>query len=180
MTLYDSNELVPVPRHRVFVLNNGTFVVQWEEKRVQSLLTGKYHAYDTNQQTDPITDYELNQLINVGIVHDYDSKLVHLSPKYRSIAQSNASRTYYVNTTLTADHLPDVEAILKEIGLDDRFSVRLQKPYVVIRNKNGLGFLTFDSAEKAREVLAQQALLSRVVVAFTDMLTDDDELIEDF
>jgi hypothetical protein len=32
---YDENDAISIPRHRVFVLNDGTFVVQWEENLVQ-------------------------------------------------------------------------------------------------------------------------------------------------
>ena len=61
MMNYNDNEAIPVPRTRIFVLDDGTFVVQWEEKRVQALVNGRYYPYDGQRFGNAISDWELNQ-----------------------------------------------------------------------------------------------------------------------
>ena len=75
---YDENASIPIPRHRVFVLHDGTFVVQWEENLVQVLLSGRYLNYNREQFGNPITNWELNQLRQAGLIAHYDDDFVHL------------------------------------------------------------------------------------------------------
>jgi hypothetical protein len=168
---YDERETIPVPRRRVFVLKDGAFVVQWEENRVQDLLTGKYRPFAADTAGNPISDYELSQLKNAGVVDRYDVELIHLCPTPDIIAHTPA-RSYYLNTALPKARKDDVEACLQEFQLADKFSVRTQEKFVIIRGPNGMAFTGFDDAEKARELLLSYApqMFDETVVAFVEII----------
>lgn len=93
-------------RVRVFVLADGTSVVQWDEKRVQELLSGQYRHYDHQRDFGhAITDYELNILKSNGRVEHYTQKFVWLFPlpeagRYQRKVLDGLSKTrgYYLTT----------------------------------------------------------------------------------
>jgi hypothetical protein len=161
-------EVLSVPRSRVFVLSDGTFVVQWEENRVQALLSGRYFSYSAEQFGNTITDYELNQLKNTGAVVDYDDDLVYLSAM---IDMSLPKRSYYLNTTLLKDRVQDVQQRLEQLNLAERYAVRLQDVFVIVRSHAGTVFGSFDEAERARELLAEHDpdIFGGTVVAFVEV-----------
>lgn len=163
-------DTIPIPRHRVFVLSDGKFVVQWEENRVQDLLTGRYHAFSSTTDTNPINDFELNQLRSTGVVQDYTEDLIHLSSE--PVIGHFPTRTYYLNTTLPRHRREEVEQCLKEQLLSERFAVRVQQRFVIVRGPGGIPFRSFDAAEKAREQLISEVptLFKETVVAFLEII----------
>lgn len=165
----DQQESIPVPRNRILVLEDGTFAVQWEEKRIQELLSGKYRIFHTEQVTDPISDYELKQLVEAGVVDLFDEELVYLSPLPNVVAHE-PTRSYYLNTTLGKAELKAVEHVLNTAQLQDEFSVRIRQGFVVLWGANGVAFTSFDVAERAREILSAKApeLFSNLIVAFVE------------
>jgi hypothetical protein len=170
MSHYYEYEKIPVPRNRIFVLNDGMFVVQWEENRVQDLLTGRYYPYSESHFGNAITNYELKQLYNSGIVEDFDEELVYLSHNV-NIGAHTPLRTYYLNTILPKSQMPQVRQALEDAQLLDRFSVRVQEIFVIIRGPSGMAFNNFDEADRAREALIEQVpdLLGDTVVAFVEI-----------
>lgn len=168
-----SLDSIPVPRSRVLVLGDGTFVVQWEDRQVQALLTGRYYPFDNRTAADPITDFELGQLQQAGIVESFDAELVFLMPM-SSVLLHGSSRAYYLNTTLTRGEEAIVRNSLIELGLLDDYSVIVQDTFVIIRGARGTAFGTFEAAEKARERLAAALpeILLNSVVAFIEKLSD--------
>ena len=170
MSQYYDQEKIPVPRNRIFVLSDGMFVVQWEENRVQDLLSGRYYPYSEGHFGNAISDYELKQLQNSGIVEDYDDELVYLSHSVNTSPHAPL-RTYYLNTTLPKKQMGQVRQALDEIDLLDRFSVRVQEIFVILRGPSGVAFNTFDDADRARETLIEQIpeLLGDTVVAFVEI-----------
>lgn len=170
MTNYNDQETIPVPRTRIFVLDDGTFVVQWEVNRVQALINGRYYPYDSQRFGNAITDWELNQLKNSGVVDNYDTELVYLSP-LPTIAAQIPTRSFYLNTTLHKSQMNEVKALLEKEDLKDKFSVRVQGIFTIIRGHNGRAFVTFEEAERAREILLESAseLLRDTVVAFVEI-----------
>ena len=170
MTQYYEQEKIPVPRNRVFVLSDGIFVVQWEVNRVQDLLSGRYYSYSDTNFGNAITDYELKQLQNSGIVEDYDEELVYLSRTVNTSPHAPL-RTYYLNTTLPKKQMGQVRQALDSMGFLDRFSVRVQEIFVIIRGPSGVAFHSYEDAERAREFLVEQIpeLLGDMVVAFVEI-----------
>lgn len=165
-----TQENVPIPRKRLFVLTDGRFVIQWEENRVQDLLSGRYTQFGDADFGNAITDYELNQLKNSGIVAEYDEHLVYLQPDI-STAVTTPGRTYYLNTTLHKSQVEAVNNTLERGEFDHKFSVRVQEIFVIIRGPSGTAFQDFDDAERAREILVEYdaELLGNTVVAFVEI-----------
>jgi hypothetical protein len=174
----DQNE--PIVRTRMFVLLDGVFVVKWDDTMVQELLTGKYRKFDRREFGAYITDYELNQLRQAGVVQRFDREQVWLSPAmersryYQSQVQTRV-RAYYLNTTFGAVQRDSIEDSILELGLDDVLDVRLRDDFVVIFAENGRAFGSFDEAENARQQLVETlpAVFGETVVAFVETTRRD-------
>ena len=164
-------ESISIPRSRIFVLDDSTFVVQWEENRVQELLNGRYRPYDESQFGNAITDFELNQLVRATVVEHYDDELVSLS-SLSNIMPEAPSRVYYLNTTLSSESLKPVQDALQTLGLADELTARLRYDFVVIWKKDGAAFYRFDDAERNREnlILNSPDLFGDTVVSFVEIL----------
>jgi len=162
-------DTIPVPRNRVFVLLNGAFVVQWEENRIQDLMTGKYYAYNGEEYGSAIRDYELAQLKAAGCVIEYDPELVYLSPSPSLFKESG--RSFYLHTLQPKKELQRIARLLEDAGLLERYAVLAREDYVVIRGKSGIAFSDFDEAERARLLLVKRLsdALSGLAVAFVEV-----------
>ena len=173
---YDDRETI-VPRSSLFVLLDGTFVVRWSQNRVQELESGTYRAYDEQDFGTAITDYELNQLKDVGLVEHYDDDKVWLCPlpersDFNWVAswEQKRSRSYYLNTTLPGSQLQDIMDLIDDLGFSDRFQARVRDDFVVMWGSKGLSFQKFDDVEKARQLLVSKAsdAFENTVVAFIE------------
>lgn len=163
-------EAIPVPRNRIFVLEDGAFVVQWEPNRVQELLSGRYRNF-TGAEANPITDFELSQLKSRRIVTDYNADLIYLHPT-PDIVWDQPVRSFYLNTALLRAERGLVEQALARLGLLESISVRQQERFVILRGPNGIPFISFDEAEKIREMLIarEPQVFQQTVVAFVEVL----------
>lgn len=166
-----------VPRSRVFVLLDGVFVVRWQHNRVQELLTGQYRNYHRRDFGAPITDFELNQLIDARVVERYDSETIWLcaTPEtYRTPDMTswemNRVRSYYLNTTLPGRLLKDIVDLLDDLELSDEYMPRVRDDFVILWGEQGRAFNRFETAERARERLASRSpeAFSNTVVAFVE------------
>ncbi|PJF40531.1 MAG: response regulator [Chloroflexi bacterium] len=174
-----------VPRHFVFVLADGTFVVQWDDNRVQELLTGRYRTFnDEDDFGHAITDYELDQLKNAGRVEHYNRQYVWLYalPEKRRYAKQmrtqertrNRVRSYYLNTTLPSSQLSNIEALLEDLELSNEFLARNRNNLIAILGKDGTPFASLQDAEAAQVRLSQKApnVFNNIAVAFIETSTN--------
>lgn len=116
-----------IPRHYVFMLKDGTPVVQLAEERVQSMITGKILPYNHAYFGHVITDAELHQLKNDGSVLYFTDRLIWLydlpaaEPADSSLqtieAYGNRTRAFYITTPISDSELDKVNAILSDVGL---------------------------------------------------------------
>lgn len=175
-------EQAPIPRSQIFVLLDGTFVVRWSEKRVQELESGQYRFFEKRDFGAPITDYELNQLKQAGMVEDFDREKVWLCPLPERQESAHIgpwerlrSRSYYLNTTLPASFLPDISNLLEELELEDEFQARVRDDFVVLWGSKGISFQKFDDVEKARQTLIARSseAFQNTVVAFIETTRRD-------
>ena len=169
----------PVARHTVFILADGTFVVQWDENRVQELLSGHYREYEDRDFGHSITDYELTQLQSAGRVEHYNQRLVWLyalpergrfqTEEYRD-SFNNRVRSYYLNTTLSESRLAEVQTALSEQKLDGEFLARVRGDLVAVFGKNGAPFRQLKDAERAQKQLAARAstVFQHTAIAFIE------------
>lgn len=175
-----SDDTAQLARSRIFVLLDGSFVVKWNENRVQELLTGQYRSYERRDFGASITDFELNQLKQAGIVDSFDKEFVWLSilPEHsvnQTFGTDTRVRSYYLHTTLNGNLRSDVEKSLERLGLDDDLHVRTRDDFVVILGKQGRAFANFDEAEEMRLLLVDQApeVFQETVVAFIETTRRD-------
>jgi hypothetical protein len=173
----NNNDLSLIPRNLLFVLADGTFVVRWSENRVQELQSHQYRTYDKGDFGALITDYELNQLKDAGLIEDFDDDNVwlHPLPEQSDIGaltawEQNRVRSFYLNTTLPGSLLSDVVDLLEDLGLSDSFQARVRDDFVVLWGSRGIAFQKFDDAEKSRVLLAAKVpeAFENAVVAFVE------------
>ncbi len=161
------------------MLANGTFVVQWEDSRVQDLLSGKYLEFNHGSDFGhAVTDYELKQLRAAGRVEHYNRTYVWLYPlpeagrfgQRRILGRGNRVRAYYLSTPFAKSQIVNIQSMFDELGINDAFTVRVRDNMVVILGKNGIPFRTPEDTERAQQFLGDKApgLLSNLVVAFIE------------
>ena len=173
-----------VPRETVFILADGTFVVQWDEKQVQDLLSGQYRVFNDDDYGHSITDYELNQLKAAGRVEHYNRQYVwlfalpevgrfsHGVREYKS--PDRRVRVYYLNTTLPNTQLATVNQVLSEKGLDAHFLARSRGDLVAILGRNGIPFRHLKEAERAQKQLIHTApdTFRHTAIAFVETVSN--------
>ncbi len=172
----------PVARHLVFILRDGTYVVQWDTGRVQDLLSGRLLPYQDGDYGHPVSDSDLERLREAGRVSHYDRAYVwlHALPEAQRFSQfsvreetTGRTRYFYINTILPDTELARVEHSLHELGLHTRFKACEQGGLVAIMNQDGQPFSRLGDAENAQNVLRQTApqLLQDATVAFVEFDT---------
>jgi CheY-like chemotaxis protein len=168
-----------VSRHHVFILADGAFVVQWGEKHVQDLLSGRYLSYEDHDFGHAITDYELNQLKTAGRVEHYNRSYVWLyalpeQGRFSELRVQERSRqrvrSYYLNTTLPKSQLADVQACLESNGIGEEFLARVRGDLVIVLGKKGAPFPQLTDAENGqKQLLGKEPDLFRdTAVAFIE------------
>ncbi len=168
-----------ITRQQVFTLADGTYVVQWEDKRVQELLSGKYRDFDYRSHFGhAITDYELKQLRAGGRVEHYNRNYVWLYPlpeagrfgQRRVLGRGNRIRAFYLSTSFPKAKLGDIQSVLVEVSVAEQYTARTRDNAVVILGKNGVPFRTPEDAERALALLKSKSpnAFSNLVIAFIE------------
>lgn len=165
---------VCLPRSRIFVTTDGLFVVQWEQKRVQDLLSGRYLPFSPERFGSLISNYELSQLNSRGIVTAFDSENVWLMSAFSDWGEPSEKRAYYLYTHIPNQQLRTIENLLMKHNLNERFAVRAREQFLAIRDQNGTAFENVESAENARVALmkALPDTFSSCAVAFVDIVNN--------
>jgi len=176
-----------VPRHFVFIMADGTFVVQWDENRVQDLLSGEYLHLRDDRFGHPITDYELNQLISAGRVEAYNRNWVWLYAlpepnRFEADLKTQERvpdriRAFYLNTTLPKSQLDHVRSLLTTLGFGEDFSAQGRAGLVAIAGRDGNPFLHFKEAEQIQKRLTARApdMFKDSAIAFIEIRQDEAE-----
>ncbi len=169
-----------VPRHLIFVLADGTPVIQWSNRQVQEVLSGQYRDYDDGEFGRPVSDFELQQLHNGGRVEHFNRAFVWLYalpearrfvPEPRVQERSfDRVRGYYLNTTLPVEDLDRVQAALVEAGLAHRYRAVVRAELVAVVSIE-IPLLQLKYAEQVQEQLQASApvLFQHSVIAFVDL-----------
>ncbi len=174
-----------VPRHFVFIMADGAFVVQWDENRTQDILTGQYYKLDEDGFGHPISDYELNQLKSAGRVEHFNRTFVWLyalpepnrfqKPLRTQERTLDRIRAYYLNTSLPGSRLVEVEELLDEMGLVEDYAAQIRGDLVTIAGRNGAPFLHFKESEAIQKQLMAYApeIFRDSAIAFIEIRPDD-------
>ncbi|MDZ4766044.1 MAG: response regulator [Chloroflexota bacterium] len=169
-----------VPRHTVFVLNDGTVVVQWDERRVQALISGAFLDYHGRHDGRPVLDSDLARMKALGCVDHFDRQFVWLyalpeGGRFDQLRTQEHSlsrvRRYYLTTMLPASELDALHGLLHDVGLMECYVPRAVEDELAIFGKGGAPFRGLKDAEKAARELAQIApdALGTVAVAFMEI-----------
>lgn len=170
----------PVPRQAVFIMADGSFVVQWDEARVQDLLTGRYRAFTREGFGHHITDDELTQLKAAGRVEHFNRSYVWLyalpeghrfDVELKTLNRSrDRVRVYYLNTMLSTAYLDKVRALLAKLGLDEEVSAQERGELIAILGKHGVPFLHLPEVETVQRKLVTRApeVFKNLVIAFVE------------
>ncbi len=169
-----------VSRHLIFLLDDGTAVVQWSDRQVQELLSGKYRPYSDAEFGRPISDYELRQLQDGGSIEYFNRTYVWLfalSEARRFVPEprvqersTNRVRGYYLNTTLPAESLERVQTALVVAGLSQRYRAVVRADLVAVASMD-MPLLQLKYAEQVLQQLqaSEPALFQQSVIAFVDL-----------
>jgi len=168
-----------VARYQIFTLTNGAFVVQWQDNTVQELLTGQYRAFDPfTDYGYPVSDYELSQLRETGYIEQFDHSHVWLQvmpPIENNLLDTTSTRrAYYLSTGLEAFFLQHVMEILYATSWIERLVARVRNGFVIILDKDGLPFQTFEDAESIQRRLYYDVpeTFSELSVGFVESRSD--------
>jgi CheY-like chemotaxis protein len=169
----------PVPRHQVFVLDDGNPVVQWAETRVQEIYSGRARVFDYSLFGHPVSDYELAQLKTLGLIEYFNRQYVWVyalpeQGRYLGLrtieGTAGQGRAFYLNTTLPDSELDSVVALLEERGVSEMFTVTPYDGIVAILGSDWEPYPTIAEAEGAqRTLLGMSSLFENSAVAFVEI-----------
>ncbi|MFN8529863.1 MAG: hypothetical protein U0670_14760 [Anaerolineae bacterium] len=169
----------PIPRHLVLMLDSGDVVVMWSDKLAQDIATGRTFERSPKDFGRRLSDSELTRLEELHQVEAYNRSYVWLYalPEQARFAalrvqESSQPRYYYLNTTLSADHLDDVYVFLHEselAGIGAEAHVR--DGVIAITAEQGYLFPQLSDAETALTHLMEKApdWLRATTIAFADV-----------
>lgn len=156
-----------IPRHDIFVLQDGTSVVQWTDKSVQDILTGQFLPYTRAEFDHWIRDDELTKLQAAGRVEHFTQRHVWLyalperpQPPPTHEASSRAShriRAFYITTALPQSQLENVIAILPSLQLPIVLRVKIHDERVAIYGPDDAPFTNLQDAENVLTLRTQRA-----------------------
>ncbi|MBC8172096.1 MAG: response regulator [Anaerolineae bacterium] len=170
----------PIARYQVFTLADGAYAVQWDERRVQDLLTGSYREFDPRRDFGhPISEYELKQLKAAGCVEYFNRDYVWLMPlpengRYgvrKEMGRGDRIRAYYLSTSLLKTRLEEIQGTLVRLGIASQVHVIPRQNILVIMARDGSHFRTIQEAEKVQSALQLRdaELFASLTVAFDEI-----------
>jgi len=172
----------PVARHLIFVLQDGSFVVQWNPEHIQDIFTGKLRPFRDQDYGHAISDADLEVLREAGRVSHYDRSYIwlHALPEGERFSRYHVRqettgriRHFYLNTALPEQYLPQVQQSLRQLNLHTRYKAREHSGLVAVMNQDGFPFTTLSEAENAQNILRESGpeFLQDAAVAFLEFNT---------
>jgi PleD family two-component response regulator len=111
----------PIKREKFFTLNNGTYVVHWNEHTVRTLLDGKILPYRPEQDYGaPLSDFELRQLKQAQVLSHFNQEYVWLTPR---AAVTDAKRVTRVSKRIQLTETGEMSPVTPRASLE-RLSVQ--------------------------------------------------------
>lgn len=180
----------PVPRHLIFVLKDGSYVIQWDNDQVQDLLTGEARPFRNVDYGQAVQDSDLKYLSDAGIVAHYDLAYVWLyaipdEARLRPQTQEETRwrlKYFYLNTVLPEYTLDQIQQRIRELGLHNKYAAGQRQGLVAIMQNDGHPFARLADAEAAQHILRRAApeLLADAAVAFIEYDTRSAPAGDDF
>ena len=142
-----------VPRHLIFLLNHGEVVIQRGANVVEALLTGEQHTFSDFDRNHEVTDFELQNLKDRGLLVAFDRMTVWLSPERQS--NSGMLQYYYLDTKLLPPYLTMVQNLLKIAALSGLYHAQTLMGKVAIMQPGGEPFSSLSDVESALTLVTQ-------------------------
>jgi CheY-like chemotaxis protein len=183
----------PVPRHQVFVLDDGEPVVQWSENYVQEIHSGRVREFDFGQFGHRVNDHELEQLKSLGLIEHFNRQYIWVyalpeQSRYMGLrtieGNSKQARVYYLNTTLPESELNDVVELLEQNGAGEMFTATAYDGVIAIIGYDWEAYISVAEAETAQRTLVEiSPVFESTAVAFVEMpsiqgTVDEDEPLD--
>jgi len=142
-------------------------VVQWVERRVQDILTGKFHPYKRSDFGHWITDGELEKLRAAGRVEHYTQRYVWMYPLPEAgrfggqletlKGSSHRVRAFYITTSMPESQLENVRPILPKLNTAHVLRAKAHDGHVAIYGTDDNPFTSLQDAESVLQELVSVA-----------------------
>lgn len=153
-----------IPRHLIFVLEDGDIVVQRGANMVELLATHEHRVYDDFDRDHAVTDNELQELLESKVITDFDEMTVWI-PKPEA---SRELSYFFLDTKLPPITLKMVKLLLQTAGL--KYMAKTRMGRVAIMGTVGDPFSRLNDAETAF-VLVKQALGEHLIDLSIEKIT---------
>lgn len=162
-------------RHLVFVLEDGTPVVQRGANLVEVLETRELRVFNSFDHHHNITDEELKALQQARLVAHFDDVSVWLPAEESQSLDLGKARYYFLNTRLSSAYLKVVQSLLETSDLRLHYSTRTFRDTVVIMGNGDEPFSSLNDAEAALTLL-KKALGKQLIGLSVDSMSIDTSL----
>ncbi len=139
-----------IPRHLMFVLDDGDIVIQRGANLVENLLSGEWRVFGDFERDHNITDDELRLLLRDQMIQGFDETTIRLNvtPK------SNRAKYYYLDTHLSPPYLELVKNLLYSTNLENNYTAKIQNGFIAIVGMWGEPFNSLNDVEAAYTLLS--------------------------
>ncbi|MEM6283666.1 MAG: response regulator [Chloroflexota bacterium] len=177
-----------IPRHYIFVLQDGTRVIRLSEDRVWNLNTDEQQAYHVPDFGRAITDGDLRELQEADFVGEFAADEVSVRADIATAVESDGSeahriRAYYLSTRIRHEQFDLVQQTLANLVTSHVVVPDVHDEFVVLYGREGRPFTTVNDAENVLQELINSApgffstaTVSVYEVAHTDTAQHDSPL----
>lgn len=137
-----------IPRHLMFVLEDGETVIQRGANLVEVLRTGEWRVFGDYERDHNITDEELRQLQRETLLEGFDETTIWLSMRRKS----DSAKYYFLDTHLSPPYLELVKNLL--YFTNQNYAARVRQGRVAIVGVGGEPFSSLADAESAHTLLS--------------------------
>jgi len=179
-----------VPRHYIFVLLDGTFVIQWAERKVQDIMTGQFRKFNyTEDYGHAIMDGELYKLKAAARVEHFNRRYIWIfalpergryDKELKTLERNpNRIRAFYITTPLPKSQLDNVQAILPSLNLTQLIQAKIQNDQVAIFGDANQPFYLLQDVEDVIQRLLEGApdVFAGASVAMFEMAVNNDKTL---
>ncbi len=176
-----------IPRHYVFVLQNGAYVVRLPNARLFDVVTGDESAYDRREFGHAITDGELQHLKTDGHIRAYSTSWVQITRNLpATVSDSHRVKGCYIATTLPTKQLHSARDVVAQLRTSRLIFADVRGDTVVILGPNATPFTDLNDAEIVLQQLRAiapnlfaSAFVAVYEVALSTSSHDDEQAIAD-
>jgi len=151
-----------IPRHYIFILQSGEYVVRLADDQVCDIASGQMIAYSIDDFGHAITDGELRKLQHEAYINSFDEQSVHVRADVAAKIDTNKGsanriRAYYIATTIPEHKLSSVLGLLPKLTITHVIQPEARDGVVAVYGRDGQPFMTLHDAEYVLQQLSLRA-----------------------